>query len=126
MNTKRREDGMKYLALIYGDESAWEKLSDEERKNVYERYRAFSSSADGKIVGGAETAGARSATTVRIRGEEAQVKDGPSEPRDEPLGGFFVFECESMNEALALAARIPGAETGAVEVWPGYVEEEAS
>jgi hypothetical protein len=126
MNTKQREDGMKYLALIYGDEAAWEKLTDEERKNVYERYRAFSRSADGKIVGGAETAGARSATTVRVRGGEAQVTDGPSEPRDEPLGGFYVFECESMDEAVKLASRIPGAEAGAVEVRPASVEEEAS
>ena len=117
---------MKYLALIYGDEATWEKLSGEERKDVYESYRAFSSSADGKIVGGAETAGTRSATTVRVRGGEAQVTDGPSEPRDEPLGGFFVFECESMDEALELAARIPGAATGAVEVRPAAVEEEAS
>ena len=117
---------MKYLALIYGDEAAWEKLSDVERKDVYERYRAFSSSADGKIVGGAEAAGTRSATTVRIRGGETQVTDGPSEPRDEPLGGFFVFECESMDEAVELASRIPGAQTGTVEVRPAAVEEGAS
>ena len=117
---------MKYLALIYGDEAAWVGRSDEERKDVYERYRAFSSSAEGKIVGGAETAGTRSATTVRVRGGEAQVTDGPSEPRDEPLGGFYVFECESMDDAVELASRIPGAESGAVEVRPAAVEEEAS
>jgi hypothetical protein len=117
---------MKFLALIYGDEAAWEALSEEERKNVYERYRAFSSSAGSKIVGGAETAGTRSATTIRVRGGQAQVTDGPSEPLDEPLGGFFVFESESMNEAVQLASRVPGAETGAVEVRPAAVEEEAS
>jgi hypothetical protein len=117
---------MKFLALIYGDEAAWEGLSEEERKNVYERYRAFSTSADGKIVDGAETAGTTSATTVRVRGGEAQVTDGPSEPLDEPLGGFFAFECESMDEAVELASRIPGAETGAVEVRAAAVEEEAS
>jgi hypothetical protein len=117
---------MKYLALIYGDEAAWEGRSDEERKDVYERYRAFSSSAESKIAGGAETAGTRSATTVRVRGGETQVTDGPSEPTEEPLGGFYIFECESMDDAVELASRIPGAETGAVEVRPAPPEEGAS
>jgi hypothetical protein len=117
---------MKYLALIYGDEAAWEGLSDEERKDVYERYSAFSNSAGSKIVGGAETVGTRSATTVRVRGGETQVTDGPPEALDEALGGFFVFECESMDEAVELASRIPGAEAGAVEVRPAHVEREAS
>jgi hypothetical protein len=114
---------MKYLALIFGDEGAWEALSDEERKQVHERYRAFSAENNGKIAGGAETAPTRTATTVRIRGGETLVTDGPFEPLDEPLGGFFVFDCESMDEAVELATRIPGAATGAVEVWPAYVEE---
>jgi hypothetical protein len=117
---------MKYLALIYGDEGAWQRLPQEERTRVYERYRAFSAAADGKVVAGAETAGSRSATTVRVRDGQTEVTDGPTEELDEPLGGFYVFECESMDEAVALAARIPGAETGAVEVWPAYVEEESS
>lgn len=116
---------MKYLALIYGDEGTWEALSDEERKEAKDRYRAFSAEADGKIVGGAETAPTRTATTVRVRGGETLVTDGPFEALDEPLGGFFVFDCDSMDEAVDLAARIPGAATGAVEVWPAYVEEAA-
>jgi hypothetical protein len=117
---------MKYLALIYGDEGAWEHLAEEERTRVYESYRDFSKAADGKITAGAETAGTRSATTVRVRDGQTRVTDGPAEELDEPLGGFYVFECDSMEEAVDLAARIPGAETGAVEVWPAYVEEEAS
>jgi hypothetical protein len=116
---------MKYLALIYGDENAWEALSDAERKEVYERYRAFSAEAAGKIVAGAETAPTATATTVRVRNGETLVTDGPFEPLDEPLGGFYVFECESMEEALGLAKRIPGAATGAVEVRPSYVGEAA-
>jgi hypothetical protein len=117
---------MKYLALIYGDEGAWDALSEEERQQMYERYRAFSAENEGKIVGGAETAPTRTATTVRVRGGETIVTDGPFETLDEPLGGFFVFDCESMDEAVELATRIPGAVTGAVEVWPAYVEETAS
>ena len=117
---------MKYLALIYGNEAAWEALSDEERKAMYERYRAFSAEADGRIVGGAETAPTRTATTVRVRGGEKVVTDGPFEALREPIGGFFVFECDSMDEAVELAARIPGAASGAVEVWPAYVGETTS
>jgi hypothetical protein len=117
---------MKYLALIFGDEGAWEALPDEERRQVYERYRAFAAENDGKIVRSAETAPTRTATTVRVRSGETHVTDGPFETLDEPLGGFFVFDCESMDEAVELATRIPGTATGAVEVWPAYVGEEAS
>jgi hypothetical protein len=117
---------MKYLALIYDDESAWEALSEDERTQVYERYRAFAAENDGKIVAGAETAPTRTSTTVRVRGGETVVTDGPFETLDEPLGGFYVFECESMDEAVELATRIPGAATGAVEVWPAYVAEETT
>jgi hypothetical protein len=117
---------MRYLALIYGDEGAWEALSEDERKEVYESYRAFSAESGEKIVDGAETAPTRTATTVRVRGGETLVTDGPFETLDEPLGGFYVFDCESMDEAVELATRIPGAATGAVEVWPAYVEETTS
>jgi hypothetical protein len=116
---------VKYLALIYGDESRWESLSENERKAIYEQYRAFSEAAGAKIVGGAETADTKSATTVRVRNGQTQVTDGPPEQLAEPLGGFFLLECESMDEAIALAQRIPGAETGVVEVRPQYVEEAA-
>jgi hypothetical protein len=117
---------MKYLALIYGDEGASDALPAEEREQVYERYRAFSAAADGKIVDGAETAGTRSATTVRVRDGESHVTDGPADELDQPLVGFYVFECESMDEAVGLAAGIPGAETGAVEIRAAYVEEGTS
>jgi hypothetical protein len=114
---------MKYLALIFGNEDAWEALVEEERTQLKDRYRAFSAENGGKIVAGAETAPTRTATTVRIRGGETLVTDGPFEALDEPLGGFYVFGCESMDEAVELATRIPGAATGAVEVRPAYVEE---
>jgi hypothetical protein len=117
---------MKYLALVYGDENAWEALTEAEQEAVYAKYRAFSESGNGKIVGGAETAPTRSATTVRVRDGQTQVSDGPAEELAEPLGGFFLLECESMDDAVRLAAKIPGAATGFVEVWPAHVEEGAS
>lgn len=114
---------MKFLALIYGDENRWASLGEAERNAVYEQYRAFSQVADGKIVDGAETADTRSATTVRVRNGQMQVSDGPAEQLAEPLGGFYVFECDTMDEAVALAQQIPGAATGVVEVRPEYLEE---
>jgi hypothetical protein len=116
---------MKVLALIYGDEGAWEALPSGEREAVYERYRAFGKAADGKVVDGAELAPTSSATTVRVRGDETLVTDGPAEQVAQPLGGFYLLECESLDEAAELAAQIPGAETGAVELRPAYEEHAA-
>jgi hypothetical protein len=113
---------MKYLALIYGDENRWASLGEDERKAMYEQYRAFSQAAGDKVVDGAETADTKSATTVRIRNGQTQVTDGPAEQLAEPLGGFFLLECDTIDEAVALAQKIPGAATGVVEVRPAYVE----
>jgi hypothetical protein len=116
---------VRFLALIYGDENRWASLSEDERKQVYDQYRTFSEAGDGKIVDGAETADTKSATTVRVRDGQTQVTDGPAEQLAEPLGGFFLFECDTIDEAVALAQKIPGASTGAVEVRPAHVEEES-
>jgi hypothetical protein len=114
---------VKVLALIYGDETAWERLSEDERTSVYERYRAFGERASGKVADGAEIAPTRSATTVRVRDGQTHVTDGPAVELDEPIGGFYVLDVESVDEAAELAAAIPGASTGAVELRPAYVEE---
>jgi hypothetical protein len=114
------------MALIYGDSSRWDALSAEEREAVYDRYRAFAQEARGAgvLLGGDELASIRDATTVRVRGDETLVTDGPYAEVKEALGGYFLFECESMDEAIEYAARIPGAEHGAVEVRPLHVESE--
>ena len=112
------------MALIYGDASRWDSFSSEERQAVYERYRAFGDAgrAAGVVAGGAELASTRDATTVRVRGNETLVTDGPYAEVKEVLGGYYLLECESMEEALDWAARIPGAEHGYVEVRPTYVD----
>ena len=115
---------MKYMALIYGDASRWESSSEEEREAVYGQYRAFGDAggAAGVVAGGAELAASGDATTVRVRDGETLVTDGPYAEVKEALGGFYLLECESMEEALEWAARIPGAEHGAIEVRPTYVD----
>jgi hypothetical protein len=116
---------MKILALIYGEEGRWDSATEEERNAVYERYRAFGQQAGNKVVDGAELASSRTATTVRVRDGETSVTDGPFAETKETLGGFYVLECGDLEEATALAAQIPGAATGAVELRPAAEEESA-
>ncbi len=118
---------MQFMALIYGDASQWESFSASEREAVYDTYRAFADEAgkSGVMVGGGELAATRDATTVRVRSDEILVTDGPYAEVKEALGGYFVFECESMNEAVEYAAKIPGAQHGAIEVRPIYVDPAA-
>jgi len=115
---------MQVMALIYSDGARWDVLSGEEREVVYDRYRAFAREAQeaGVMVGGNELGPTRDATTVRVRGDETLVTDGPYAAVKEALGGYFLLECETIDEAVDWAARIPGAEHGAVEVRPVYVD----
>jgi hypothetical protein len=117
---------VKVMALIYGDSSVWETYSDAEREAVYQRYRAFADDARkaGVMLGGEELASPRDATTVRLQGDETLVTDGPYAEVKEALGGVFVLEVGSLDEAIDYAAKIPGAEHGAVELRPLYVDEE--
>ena len=118
---------MKAMALIYGDASRWDAFSADEREAVYAKYRAFADETReaGLMVGGEELASPRDATTVRIRGDETLVTDGPYAEVKEALGGYFVLDVETLDEAVEYAAKIPGAEHGAVEVRPIYVDEGA-
>ena len=118
---------MEYLALIYADEAAWERFSDAERTAAYEQYGEFATAAGaaGVLVGGEELGPTSSATTVRVRDGRQLVTDGPYAEVKEALGGYFVLDCPSFDDAVSWAARIPGASHGAVEVRPVHVDEEA-
>jgi hypothetical protein len=116
---------VKYMALIYTDPADWEGLSQEEQEATFGRYLALSEEARnaGVYVGAAQLAPTRDATTVRLRDEETLVTDGPYAEVKEALGGYYLFDCESLDEALDWAAKIPATERGAVEVRPLYVDE---
>jgi hypothetical protein len=115
---------VQYMALIYGDQNRWASFSDEEREAAYELYRVFGQEAEaaGVLAGGSELAPTTDATTVRVRADETLVTDGPYAEVKEALGGFYILECASIGEAVDWAAKIPGAEHGAVEVRPVYVD----
>jgi hypothetical protein len=115
---------MQYMALIYADEDSWGAISDEERSRVVGRYQALAEEARaaGVMLGGDELGPTRDATTVRIREGQTLVVDGPYAEAKEALGGYFLFECDTIDQAVEWAARIPAAERGAVEVRPVYFD----
>jgi hypothetical protein len=115
---------MQYMALIYADEESWGALSDDERSHVVGQYQALAEEAGaaGVMIGGDELSPTRDATTVRIREGQTLVVDGPYAEAKEALGGYFLFECDTIDQAVEWAARIPAAERGAVEVRPVYVD----
>ena len=119
---------MKFLALIYSDEAAWDGFSDADRSSMIKQYMAFSRDAEaaGVVLGGAELAPTRSATTVRVRDGQTAVTDGPYAEAKAALGGYFLLEGESIDDALDWAARIPGAQHGAIEVRPLHEGEDNS
>jgi len=113
---------VQYLALIYGDESRWADLSPEDRESEMGEYMALSAAEVTK--GGNELDSVATATTVRVRNDETLVTDGPFVESKEALGGYYVFECETIDEACRWAAKIPAARHGAIEVRPIHVDEE--
>ena len=113
---------MKYMALIYGNEEAWDALSEEEQQRVTERYMALA--REPVTVGGDELEDPDTATTVRVRGGETLTTDGPFAETKEQLGGYYLVDVDSLDEALEWAAKIPGARHGSIEVRPVMVFEE--
>jgi len=111
---------MQYLLLIYHSEADWAKTSEADRGRIYAEYRAFSESIakSGNYKAGEELQPTSTATTVRVRNGKALTTDGPFAETREQLGGFYFVEAKDLDEALALAARIPSARDGSIEVRP--------
>jgi hypothetical protein len=116
---------MKVMALIYGNEAAWEALTPEEGEELGGRHRAFAKLAGSKIVTGAELAPTRAATTVRVRDGQTLVTDGPFAETKEVVGGFYLLDCSSLDEAAELTATLAEAATGAIELRPAHEEAAA-
>jgi hypothetical protein len=111
---------MQYLLLIYDDEKGWDSISDQDRNSIMEAYNEFTD-AVGKA--GVSRAGealqpTASATTVRVRNGETLLTDGPFAETKEQLGGFYLLECDTLDQAIEWAAKIPSAASGSIEVRP--------
>jgi hypothetical protein len=117
---------MQYMCLIYDDEKVWQGMSEDERNAVFGEYGAFTESIQGSghMVAGDALQPTSTATTVRVRNGETLVTDGPFAETKEQLGGYYLVEAKDADEALAIAARIPSARYGSIEVRPVMVFEE--
>ena len=111
---------MQYLMLIYETEAEWNAIPDAEKQGIYKRYMDLAGDLkqSGKYVGGHQLQPIATATTVRVRNGKKAVTDGPFAETKEQLGGYFLVEAKDLDDALAIAARIPGAEVGSIEVRP--------
>jgi hypothetical protein len=111
---------MQYMLLIYNDEQAWAELPDEERRAIVEEYFALSDElrAAGAYVAGAPLKPTATASTIRLRDGQHIVTDGPFAETKEQLGGYFLIEVDSDDEAREWAAKIPAARYGSIEVRP--------
>lgn len=111
---------MKYLCLIYDDETLWERMPEAEAGKLMGDYHAFTSDirASGHYLGGEALQPTATATTVRIRNGKMSATDGPFAETKEQLGGFYLIEAKDLNDAIQVASRIPGARMGSIEVRP--------
>ena len=111
---------MKYLCLIYDEESAIGKMPKAEADAFMGEYFGFTEGIkkSGHYIGGNPLQPTRTATTVRVRNGKVSTTDGPFAETKEQLGGYYLIEARDLNEAIQVASRIPGARLGSIEVRP--------
>ena len=111
---------MKYLLLIYANEADWSGIPEEEQGRIFEEYMAFSQSIfkSGHYLAGEALQPVATATTVRLKSGKPLTTDGPFAETREQLGGFYMIEAKDLDDAIAVAARIPTRGIGCVEVRP--------
>jgi hypothetical protein len=117
---QQKENAMEYLLLIYNNEADGKKMSAAEQTEIFQGYMAFTQdiTKSGKNKGGNALEGISTATTVRVRNGKTTVTDGPFAETKEQLGGYYLVEAKDLDEAISIAARIPGARNGSIEVRP--------
>jgi hypothetical protein len=105
------------MLLIYGNENAW---TDAERQDCYVESAALTQDlhASGQYLSASPLQLVATATSVKVREGKRLITDGPFAETHEQLGGYFLIDAKDLDEAIAIAARIPGAQRGTVEVRP--------
>lgn len=111
---------MRYLCLIYSDESQWPNMPKADQDKWMAEYGAFTEGIkrSGHYVGGERLESTSTATVVRQRNGNVSITDGPFVETKEQLGGFYMIAAKDLNEAIQVAAKIPGARHGSIEVRP--------
>jgi hypothetical protein len=111
---------MKYMILIYSNESGWANMTAAQQEQGMQAYLAYSEALEkaGAVVASHRLQPVASATTVRVANGKTQVLNGPYADSKEQLGGYFLIDVPDLDAALSWAARCPGASHGVVEVRP--------
>ena len=111
---------MKYLCLIYENEKNFESMAPADSEAIMNEYFSFTEDIrkNGKLVAAEALQPTPTATTVRVRNGKVSTTDGPFVETKEQLGGFYLIEAKDLNDAIQVAARIPSARFGAIEVRP--------
>jgi hypothetical protein len=111
---------MKYLCLIYSDEKRIGALSESDSKSFMGEYMAFTEGIrkSGHLLGGERLQPTHTATTIRSRNGKISTTDGPFAETKEQLGGFYLIDAKDLNDAIAVASKIPGTRVGSIEVRP--------
>ncbi len=111
---------MKYILLIYGDEREWMSMSQADLAKVYEAHGAYSEAMvkAGVMRGGYELKPVATATSLRFTNGKPKTHDGPFAETKEQLGGYYVIEVETLDQAIEWAEKMPAMESGTVEIRP--------
>ncbi len=111
---------MQYALLIYANNAAYAAMTQEESATLFQGYKTFTQEVmkHGIMKGGEKLQPISSATTVRIRNAQTLITDGPFAETKEHLAGFYLVNCKDLDEALALAAKLPDVNYGSIEVRP--------
>ncbi len=111
---------MRYLCLIYDDEKKVASMPENESNAFMGEYFAFTDGikASGHYLAGEALQPVETATTIRVRNGKVGTTDGPFAETKEQLGGFYMIEARDLNDAIKVAAKIPSAKIGSVEVRP--------
>lgn len=109
---------MQYLLAIYDEEKRWANKGKNEIDAELSEYRAFGKEFSNAIKGGDALQPTSAATTVRVRNGKRLTTDGPFAETKEQLGGFYLIEAADLDAAIGIAARIPAARFGSIEVRP--------
>jgi hypothetical protein len=113
---------MRYMMMVYDNEARWTEPTPEEMAKLMEEFDAFHAEIMERGVLIAERLHPTpTATTLRVRDGKRLMTDGPFAETKEQLGGVYVFECRDLDEALDIAAKIPTAKTGSIEIRPVFV-----
>jgi hypothetical protein len=115
-----KETPMQYLLLIYDAEKIWETMPEAERGKNFAEYMKFTQDvkASGNYIAGDALQPVRTATTIRVRDGKTTSTDGPFAETREQLGGYYLIEAKDLDEATKIAARIPSARFGSIEIRP--------